>query len=260
MERIELKNRKDQKIVGILEKPTGETLGTCIVVHGWGGHKNKSSIQAIKNAFLESGFQTFNFDATNAFGESEGEYEKATLGAHAEDFEDVVKWAQEQNWFKGPLALTGHSMGGYASTKYAEDHPEEVAFLVPIAPAVSGKLSEEAHKKYEPEKYKELKEKGYIEKTRTTGEVVRVLWQNVEERKKHDLLPNADKITMPTLLLVGSEDKPCLEHSKILFDSIPDGNKEMKIIEDASHFFYRAEKQELLKKYIMDWLALQNIK
>ena len=37
MERIELKNRKNQKIVGILETPKGGIKGTCVLQHGWGG-------------------------------------------------------------------------------------------------------------------------------------------------------------------------------------------------------------------------------
>lgn len=75
--------------MGVLEKPNGETRGTCVIQHGWGSSKSSSTIQAVKNAFLEDGFQTFNFDTTNSFGESDGDYEKSTLGLHAEDFEGV---------------------------------------------------------------------------------------------------------------------------------------------------------------------------
>jgi len=37
MEKIELKNRKGLKIVGVLETPKGEIKGTCVVIHGYGG-------------------------------------------------------------------------------------------------------------------------------------------------------------------------------------------------------------------------------
>jgi alpha-beta hydrolase superfamily lysophospholipase len=95
---------------------------------------------ALESAFLKNGFQTFNFDTTNSFNESDGKYAQSRLGLHYEDFEDVVKWAQQQDWFVAPLALTGHSMGGYSAARYAEDYPKEVALTAPIAPVVSGVL------------------------------------------------------------------------------------------------------------------------
>ena len=91
MKKLTLQNRKNQKIVGVLEVLDGEVKGTCIVQHGWGGHKDKPTVQTIKNAFLESGFQTFNFDTTNSFGESDGDFEKSTLGFFWEDLEDVCR-------------------------------------------------------------------------------------------------------------------------------------------------------------------------
>lgn len=70
MQTLELRNRKNKKIVGDLEKPEGEIKGTCIVQHGWGSNRKKVTVQAIKNAFLESGFQTFVFDTTNSYGKA----------------------------------------------------------------------------------------------------------------------------------------------------------------------------------------------
>ena len=116
-------NRKNQRIVDILEMPLGEVQGGCIIQHGYSGFKEQEHIQVIKDVFLDNGFITFNFDTMNSFGESDGDFENARLGLHAEDLEDVVKWSQKQDWFQKPLALTGHSMGGYAVAKYAEDYP-----------------------------------------------------------------------------------------------------------------------------------------
>lgn len=160
MQKLELKNRHGLKIVGDLEKPNGEIRGTCVILHGWGAHRNKDTVQVAKKGFLESGFQTFNFDATHSFGESDGDFEKSSMMTFWEDFEDVTKWVQTQEWFVGPLALSGHSKGGYAAVRYAEEYPDEVSYLVPIAPAISGKLSYQAREERDPEGLKEWKEKG----------------------------------------------------------------------------------------------------
>jgi len=255
METIKLKNRKGLNIVGDLEKPAGEIRGTCIVQHGWGGHRKKPTIQTVKNAFLNAGFQTFIFDTTNSFGESDGDFEKSTLGQFAEDFEDVTKWAQEQEWFIGPLAVTGHSKGGYSAARYAEKYPDEVGYVVPIAPVVSGTLSFETHKKHKPEELKKWEEEGVLERVGKEGDIKRQHWYQMEERLNHDLLPDANKLTMPTLLIVGSEDTSCPpEHIKMLFDAIPDGNKEMYIIEGAPHSYYEKTEQDECRITIEEWL------
>jgi len=256
MQRIELKNRKNQKIVGVFEKPDGKILGTCVVEHGWGGNKERSTVQAMKNAFLEAGFQTFNFDATNTFGESDGDFERSTLGLHYEDLEDVTKWIQEQDWFTLPLALTGHSKGGYAVARYAEEYPEEVSFVVPVAPVVSGKLSFEQHEKKNPGGLERWKNQEVIEEQSKQGYTKRKHWFQMEERLDHDLLPNAQNLTMPVLLVVGSKDDSCPpEHIKILFDAIPEGNKKMEIIEGAPHSYHLVEEANACTDIIRRWLA-----
>lgn len=258
MKKLNLKNRKGQDIVGVLEKPEGKVKGTCVVQHGWGSYKEKPTVQAMKNGFLESGFQTFNFDTTNSFGESDGNFEKSTLGLHWEDLEDVAKWVQQQDWFIGPLALTGHSKGGYSVVRYAEEHSEEVGYLVSVAPVVSGKLSFKATEEREPGKLEKWKQDGVMESTsEKTGITKRKHWFQMEERLQHDLLPNIDKLTMPTLLIVGSKDEHCLKQTQILFDTIQGSNKEIKIIKGAPHSYYKKSEQEECTNAIKNWLSKQ---
>ncbi len=211
----------------------------------------------MKNAFLESGFQTFNFDATNSFNESDGDFEKSTLGLHWEDLEDVVKWAQKQDWFTGKLALTGHSKGGYAVVRYAEEYPKEVSLIVAVAPVVSGKLSFEIHRKIKPEELKEWKEKGVIETiAKDTGIVKRKHWFQMEERLNHNLIPKASKLTMPILLVVGEKDTSCpVEYMRILANALPiETKKKIAMIKNAPHSFYEKQEQEDCKNTIKYWL------
>ena len=44
MKKLTLTNRKGQNIVGVLEKPMAAVRGTCVVQHGWGGTKEKSTV------------------------------------------------------------------------------------------------------------------------------------------------------------------------------------------------------------------------
>ncbi len=257
MEKLELKNRKGQKIVGVLEKPDGVVKGTCVIVHGYSGYKEQVHMQYIKNAFLDNGFVTFNFDTTNTFGESDGKFEDARLGLHYEDLEDVTKWVQQQDWFQKPLALVGHSMGGYAVARYAEDYPKEVDLCAPIAPVVSGKLSFEGK---DQEKLKKWKETGWSIRESVddrTGEIIvkRSPWGVMEERLDHDLLPNANKLTMPMFLYIGTEDTSILpEHLEILYKAIPEGNKKMVLAEGAPHTYKTKEDNEHLYNHLSEWI------
>ncbi|MBU1292950.1 lysophospholipase [Patescibacteria group bacterium] len=243
VQRIELRNRKGQKIVGLLEFPIGTPTGTTIVQHGYGGFKEQDHVVTMAKAFLNNGFVTFNFDATNTFGESDGEYEKATLGLHYEDFEDVANWAQEQDWFVAPLAVAGHSMGGYSAARYAEEYPDKIAFCAPIAPVVSGTLSWEAHEEFEPEEFRKWEETGMLVKTSSTNpnNIRRSPWTHMKERLDHDLLRKADRLVMPVFLYVGTKDTSIPpKHVQKFFDAIPEGKKTLVISEGAPHT-YRTE-------------------
>lgn len=253
--KLTLKNRKGENVVGVLEKPIGDILGTCVVQHGWGGHRNEATVQAMKKAFLQSGFQTFNFDTTNSFGESDGDFEKSTLGLHAEDLEDVTKWVQNQAWFVGPLALTGHSKGAYAVARYAEMYPEKVSYLVPVAPVVSGELSFEANQKNNLEEFTQWKDEGVLVRIGSEGDKKVQHWFQFEERLNHNLLEEAPKLTMPTLIVVGSEDTKCPpDHQQKLFEAIPEGVKQLSVINNAPHSFNKEHEQKECTDIIRDWM------
>ena len=258
MQKLELKNRKGLNIVGVLETPATNSKGTCIVQHGWGGHRNKVTTQAIKNGFLEAGFQTFNFDTTHSFGESEGNFEQSTLGSFWEDFEDVVTWVKKQDWFVAPLALTGHSKGAYSAVRYAEEYPDDVGFVVPVAPVVSGELSFEAHKESNPEDFAKWEKEGVLVREGSEGDTKIQHWSTMLERLNHNLIPNAFKLTMPILFIVGSEDTSCPpKHILKLLEAIPEGKKSIEIIQGAPHSFHKKEELENCTNLIKDWLTNQ---
>ncbi|MEY2640771.1 MAG: hypothetical protein RL150_164 [Candidatus Parcubacteria bacterium] len=254
MKKHTLTNRHGLKIVGVLECDRAEPAGTCVIMHGWGGHRNKPTVQAIKKAFLAAGFQTFNVDATHSFGESGGDFEQSTLQTFWEDFEDATTWAKTQDWFVGPLAVAGHSKGAYAAARYAEEHPDDVTFAVPVAPVVSGELSFAAYKTYNPEKLAAWERDGVLVRTGSEGDVKKQHWSQMLERLNHTP-PDAAHLTMPVLLLVGSQDTSCPpEHIQVLFDALPAGNKTMHVFEGFPHSFHEAHEQEACTTRIQKWL------
>jgi alpha/beta superfamily hydrolase len=252
---LKLVNRKGLKIVGDLETPQGEIKGTAVVMHGWGSHRKKSIVVMLKDSFLDSGFQVFNFDATNSFGESGGEFSNSTLGTFAADMESVAKWVKKQEWFVPPLALSGHSKGGFAALNFAQRYPDEVQLSVALMPVVSGELSFEAAQKKDPEAFAKWKRDGVQTKVTSSGQVRVEYWTQMEERLNHTLLSDVRHIKIPVLLIAASLDESCpTEHIQKLYDQLENEKKKMVVLEDTPHSSLSVEKLAECKKIIESWL------
>lgn len=254
-EKVKIKNRKGLEIIGIVSI-SKNPKGLAFTLHGLSGFKEQPHIMVIVDTLLKNGYAVVNFDATNSFGESEGKYENATMQLHYEDLVDVINWAKTQDWYKEPFILAGHSLGGYAVAQYAEDYPKEVKAVFPYAGVVSGELSYKATEMFEPRKLKIWKETGWMEeKSKSKPDLIKRLpWSHMEERLKHDLLPNALRLTMPVLFVVGENDKSYfLGSQQALYDLVP-GLKEIHIVKGAPHTFREPEQLKELGDILNGWL------
>jgi pimeloyl-ACP methyl ester carboxylesterase len=255
-EKTTIKNRRGFKLVIQVDLPDNPT-NSVFIAHGQRGFKEQKHIQAFADAFLENNFRVVRFDATHSLGESEGEVIDVTYDSYIEDLEDVINWAKTQGWFQEPFALCGHSMGAQSVAWYAEYHPKEVNLLAPIAPVVNYDLYIQT---LEPEHKKDWQEVGYdeAESKSRPGVITRVGWQVNESLKKYDLLPNANNLIMPILVIVGEFDSPCpVEHQEIFLKAIPGNNKTLIKVAGVDHNFRTLggeQKNEIVKDDISNWL------
>jgi pimeloyl-ACP methyl ester carboxylesterase len=253
MEKIFIRNRKDQKIAVLIEKNESQK-GLAFIMHGLGGFKESGQIAAIAETFKKNGYIAVRFDTANTYGESEGDPEDATVTNYYEDLEDVIRWASSQDWYIEPFVLAGHSLGGICTSFFAENYPPKIKALAPISTVVSGKLS--VATKHHKEIDEEWKRKGFREWESSTrpGVTKRLKWLHIEDRLKYDLLEKVNNLIMPTLLIVGEFDATTpLEHQQILFKALP-GPKELHIIKGAKHTFMDQEHLEELKRIFEEWI------
>ena len=253
MEKLFIKNRKGQNVAVLVEKAENQK-GLAFVMHGLGGFKEQPHIQTYAEAFLDNGYTVVRFDARNTFGESEGNYEDATTTNYYEDLEDVVGWVEKQPWYQEPFCLAGHSLGSLCVALYAENHPEKVRALAPTSTVVSGKLSAETPK--HKEIMEEWKRTGWREEASESkpGLVKRLKSTEMEDRLRYDLLPNAHKLTMPVLLVVGDQDDSTpAEHQRLLYEKLP-GKKEIHIVEGARHTFREKIHLEEIRSIFDRWI------
>lgn len=253
MEKVNITNRKGQKVVVLLEK-NDNPKGLAFVMHGLSGFKEQKHIAAFAQAFKNKGFTVVRFDTTNTYGESDGKYEDATTTNYYEDLEDVISWAKKQDWYQEPFWLAGHSLGSISIILYAEKNPQEVMGLAPTSTVVSGKLSAESRG---PEKMKQWKDLGYEEEASHSipGLIKRTPWSHMEDRLKYDVLPDAHKLTMPVLLIVGDKDDGTpLSHQQMLFEKLP-GPKELHIIKGAPHTYSTPEELKEVQEIMESWIS-----
>jgi len=246
-------NRKGQKISVIVEKSENQK-GLVFVMHGFGGFKEQPHIKTIADSFKEKGYTTIRFDTTNTIGESDGKLELATLTNYYEDLEDVIGWAEKQEWYQEPFCLAGHSLGGFCISFYTENHPLKVKALAPISTLVSGESFIKAFKaKFDLEDWKRC---GYREweSSSSPGLIKRSNYSFVVDLLKYDLLERIDRIKVPVLLVIGEKDTDVLpKHQRILFNAL-NAQKEMHIIKGAEHTFKDEIHLKELKSIFQDWI------
>jgi pimeloyl-ACP methyl ester carboxylesterase len=246
MEKITIKNRKNQNIVVLLEKQENQK-GLAFVMHGLSGRKEELHIATFAKAFHDNGYTVVRFDTTNTFGESDGSYADATITNYFEDLEDVIDWSNKNSWYEEPFCLAGHSLGGISTAYFAEKYPEKVRALAPISTVISGKLSI-TNPKYKD--IEEMKKRGWIQEKNG----VKLKYQHLEDRFNYDLIKDADKLTMPVLLITGELDYGTPpEHQKMLFDVIP-GEKEIHTIKGAPHTFKNGEHLREIGSIFNNWI------
>jgi pimeloyl-ACP methyl ester carboxylesterase len=254
-------NRKNLKIYVLIEQSKAPR-GLVFIMHGLGGYKEQPQIQAFTDVFREYGFTVVRFDTTNSIGESDGKFEDATTTNYYEDLEDVITWSHNQPWYKEPFVLIGHSIGGYSVALYTEINPEKVVAVAPIAPVVSGRLRMSAFERYEPEMLKNWQATGWWIRSSASrpGITFKLPWTFITNSMTDDLLPLAQRLTMPFLTIVGEHDTLAPpEYVSELFSAVL-GPKELHIIKDAPHNFREKRHLNEIKAIIGKWIEKYLVK
>lgn len=254
VKKFSFKNRDGVEIVGLLDLVKYQK-GLVFIAHGLSGSKIEPQIIEFAHACNEAGFTTIRWDAANTLGESGGDLKNASVTTYLADLEDVIAWAQSQEWYQQPFVLIGTSLGAMCVTLFAEQNPSRVQALAPFSATVSGKLSKQT-KIVRGIDLKKWRRDGYfMEKRKTAAGTKKVYFSEFEERQKYDLLPEADKLTMPLLFIVGSEDNGTPEvHQRMLMDAAASRQKEIHVIKGAEHSFIEKKHLDEVKNVIKGWL------
>ena len=121
----------------VVADPEGATRGTVLLIHGRNGAPDQPHIDEIARAYLDRGWRVAapELPFSGALPDS-GPSDKVTLSGHAAAARAV--WDEvTARWGDGPMALAGHSLGGYAVAKIAGAAPG-AHHVLGVSPVLSG--------------------------------------------------------------------------------------------------------------------------
>ena len=160
------------------------------------------------------GFARFDF---RAHGESDGQLDSLKFSQLIEDTLAVIREVE------GPCVLVGSSMGALAASWTSARHPENVAALALLSPAL-GFLGEMA------------RASGSFELRRSNEKLLEFANDALRDAEQFDETELPARLGMPVCVVHGSGDSTVpVELSRNLCAAIPHLDKELWIIEGGSH-------------------------
>lgn len=104
-----------------LDWPEGDIKSWVLFAHGFSIGKDLKPARTIAKALVDDGYAMMRFDFTG-LGESEGNFSDTNFTSNCEDLRHAAGYLRDN--FKAPCVMIGHSFGGTAVLKVADEIPE----------------------------------------------------------------------------------------------------------------------------------------
>ncbi len=253
--------------------PEGDVKAVLLVVHGLGEHCGR--YMNVVNHFVPLGYAVYGFDHIG-HGKSEGRRE------FVERFEDYTSTLEiyakmVKCWQTGKAVfLLGHSMGGLIASYYLLDHRADFKGAVLSAPSIKASDGISKAAIATGKILSIITPKAGLLKLDADGisrdpEVVRaynkdplVFHGKTPARSAAELLramqrvtAEADKITLPFIVLQGSEDELVNPAgAQMLYDKASSNEKTLKLYEGQYHEVFNEPERDRTLKDVENWLAV----
>jgi acylglycerol lipase len=252
--------------------PEGNVKAVLLIVHGLGEHCGR--YMNVVNHFVPLGYAVYGLDHIG-HGKSEGMRE---VVERVTDYTDTltVYYEMVKGWQTGkPMFLLGHSMGGLIASCYLFDHQADFRGAVISAPLVkaSGNISQAtilmgkilsalAPKmgllaldatgiSRDPEVVKAYVNDPLVYQGKTPARLAAELLKAMQR-----VTAEAEKITLPFIVLQGSEDKlvdPV--GAQTLYDKASSKDKTIRRYEGLYHEVFNEPERARVLKDVETWLA-----
>ena len=121
-EKVNFKGALGNMLSGKVDFPEGGvTKSWVLFAHGFSIGKDLKPIRTISRTLVDDGYGMMRFDFTG-LGESEGDFSDTNFSTNCEDIRQAALYMAEN--YGPPCILIGHSFGGTASLKVADEIPQ----------------------------------------------------------------------------------------------------------------------------------------
>lgn len=121
-EKVEFKGAFGDRLSAKLDWPDeGELKSWVLFAHGFSIGKDLKPIRTISKSLVDDGYGMLRFDFTG-LGESGGNFSDTNFSSNCEDIRHAAGFLREN--YKAPCVMIGHSFGGTATLKVADEIPE----------------------------------------------------------------------------------------------------------------------------------------
>ncbi len=250
-------------------KPAAKARGVVVISHGFNSHSGQ--YQWVADQLTASGLAVYAPDLRGR-GKSEGpRFYVEKSGDYVSDVGLAVKTAKSRE--PGlPVFMLGHSAGGVVACTYVLDNPNELAGLIcesfafrlpapepavnllswigSIAPKAGVLKLNNAFFSRDPKVVAAMNADPLIANETQAAATVRALW-HADKRLKTDF----PKITLPVLIIHGSEDKATVPAgSQFFHDTAGSKDKALKIYQGHYHDLLNDVGKEEVMADIKAWL------
>lgn len=176
----------------------GNIKSWVLFAHGFSIGKDLKPIRTISRALVEDGYGMLRFDFTG-LGESEGNFSDTNFSSNCEDLRQAAKFLRDNQ--RAPCILIGHSFGGTAALKVADEIPEVKAV------ATIGSPCDTTHIVHQfADQLEEIEEEGEA-KVLLGGRPFIIKEQFLEDIENHDIAKEISNLERGLLIFHSPQDK-----------------------------------------------------
>ncbi len=220
-EKVEFKNSKGQKLVGILHIPDGEGhFPAAIYVHGYRSDKNSRKTIDLSKTIPEQGLVFFRFDLSGR-GESDGKFEDTTVTQYIDDLRCAIDFISGLDVVDAnKVGVIGNSLGGLVSLQEVskDNRIKCLVLLSPVSKAPWKKVDE-----FTDENVTKWKRQGYIYTHSKRFGDMKINYGFYEDAQQYNDYSVYKNIKIPVLIMHGTEDEAVsFESAKKLNEYVDD--------------------------------------
>lgn len=244
IDKIKLKGHNDIQISAEVDYPDGKVKYFAIYAPCFTCTKNIKVLKNISKQLVENGVGVLRFDFPG-LGESGGKFEETSYTTNLINIKLVSD--QLSNLYEAPRLAIGHSMGGSAMLKEANDYSSIEAIATIASPSTPNHLTSVLKKNRE-----EANNKGYSYKTigGIKFKLTKEFFDNLDENSDNY---NLAKFKKPLLVLHSPDDRTVSidEAAKIILGV--KGKKSFITLNNYGHLAMKEEEGKNIANIIYHW-------